>query len=470
MSQRYDLVVIGAGSAGLSAVSFALRLGMRVALVERDRVGGDCTWTGCVPSKALVHAAAVAHTVRHAREFGVPVTGSHVDFPAVMAGVRAAIERVYAHETPAVLRAHGADVLHGEARFLNSHVLSVDGVRLTARRFVIATGADPVRPNISGLGVVPYLTYQNLFALTDLPRTLLVVGGGSIGVEMSQALQRLGAQVTLLHRGERILPVADAEASSVLHSALQREGVDVRTRSPVEEVTAAGGAVRAIVRGQPVEGDALLVATGRRPRLRGLDLERAGVGASERGVEVDETLRTSARHIYAAGDVTGSYQYTHYAGWQGFLAARNALLPGTMRAARNSVPWAVFTDPEIAQAGLTEEQAREGGEKIRVYRRPAERIDRAQTLGETEGFLKLIVRPDGTLLGAVVVGGAASEVANELAVALEQGLKLSQLARSIHIYPTYGIAIQQAASEAVTAGTLRGWRGRTLRALAKWLP
>lgn len=470
MVGRYDLVVIGAGSTGLSAAAFARRLGARVALVESDRVGGDCTWTGCVPSKALLHAAKVAHQMRHADAVGLDPVNPQVELSRVMASVGAAIQRVYTLETPDTLAQEGIEVVLGSARFRGPHALEVDGRLLHSKRFIVCTGAEPALAPIPGLAEVPTLTYQNVFDLQQLPAHLLVLGGGPIGVELSQAFRRLGSRVTIIQRGERILPVADLEASSVLTRVFAEEGIEVCTGEEAQRVEQTPTGIRVITSKGAIEGDKLLVALGRRPKVEGLGLEAAGVEFTEKGITVDDRLRTSQGHIYAAGDVTGSFQFTHYAGWQGFIAARNALLPGSTGGKRETVPWVIFTDPQVGQAGLTEQEARDRGEQVRVHRWPVERIDRAQTAGEQEGFIKLVARPDGTLLGATVVAGAGDELTNELALAVQQGLKLGDLARSIHVYPTYGIGTQQVTADATLARLTRGWRGKVLRAVVRWWP
>ena len=470
MADRYDLAVIGAGSSGLTAASFARKLGARVALVESHRVGGDCTWTGCVPSKALLHAAKVAHQMRHADSVGLDPVNLQVDLSKVMASVQAAIQRVYAFETPEVLAEDGVEVVRGQACFRGPHALDVDGRILHSKRFIICTGAEPALAPIPGLDGVPKVTYQNVFDLQQLPDHLLVLGGGPIGVELSQAFRRLGSRMTIIQRGERLLPVADPEASAVLTRVLAGEGIEVRTGEEARHVKQTSTGIRVTTSKGAIEGDKLLVALGRRPRVEGLRLERAAVEFTYKGIAVDDRLRTSQRHIYAAGDMTGSFQFTHYAGWQGFIAARNALLPGSTGGKRDTVPWVIFTNPQVGQAGLTERGARERGERVRVHRWPVERIDRAQTMGEQEGFIKLVARPDGSLLGAAVVAGAGDELTNELALAVQQRLKLRDLAGSMHVYPTYGIGTQQVTSDAIVARLTRGWRGNLLRALVRWAP
>lgn len=462
---RYDLVVIGAGSAGLIAADFAARFGARVLLIEKDRIGGDCTWTGCVPSKALLHAAGVAHHARVAPDLGIRISGVEIDFPAVMGQVRQAIARVYSFETPEQLAKRGITVEQGQARFLDEHSVDVAGRRVQSRSFVICTGARAQRPSVAGLDSVPYFTYEEVFELDQLPALLLVLGGGSVGVEMAQAFARLGSEVTLVEREDRLLSAADREASDVLARVLAAEGVAIETEFEVVEALAADGEIVLRSARKSLSGDRLLVATGRRPDLEGLDLGRAGVAFDERGIRVDRKLKTSQRHIYAAGDVTGSFQFTHFAGWQGYAAARNALFPGSVRGLAATVPWAVFTEPEVAQVGLTEEQARGQGSKITVQRLPLERVDRAQTLGETDGFVKVVTSAAGGILGASVVGPAAAEVANELAVAMAAGIDLQQLASTMHIYPTVGLGIQQVASEFAFRQSNSGLRGAVARAL-----
>ena len=352
----YDLVVIGAGSAGLVAADFAARFGARVLLIEKDRIGGDCTWTGCVPSKALLHAASLAHQSRVASHLGIRVGGVEVDFPAVMRQVRQAVARVYSFETPEQLAKRGVAVEQGQAHFLDQHSVAVGGRRIHGRSFVICTGAVPQRPSLAGLDAVPYLTYEEVFELDELPDGLLVLGGGPVGVELAQAFARLGSHVTLLEKESRLLSAADPEAGVVLARVLAAEGVTIETGFEAVDARDTGGEIVLSSKRARFAGDRLLVATGRRPDVEGLDLERAGVAYDERGVRADHNLKTSQSHIYAAGDVTGSFQFTHYAGWQGYAAARNALLPGSARGLAETVPWAVFTEPELAQVGLTEAQ------------------------------------------------------------------------------------------------------------------
>jgi pyruvate/2-oxoglutarate dehydrogenase complex dihydrolipoamide dehydrogenase (E3) component len=462
----YDLVVIGAGSAGLIAAPFASTVGAKVLFAEKDRIGGDCTWTGCIPSKALIHTAGMVHCMRDAAALlGGPSTAP-LDAGRVMERVRAAIDGVYAFETPEALAAQGVEVAFGSAHFIDERTIAIGERHVTGRHVIVCTGAEPIVPSIAGLSQTRFLTYKDVFALKAIPHRLVVLGSGPTGAELAQAFGRLGSQVVLVEAADRILPVADPDASAVLSDRLAREGVKVFVRAPVDHVEGTGDGIAISAAGRRIEGDALLVAVGRRPHLDALNLQGAGVAFSEDGISVDSNLRTTNPRIYAAGDAAGSMQFTHYAGWQGYVAARNALFPGTMRGKRKGVPWVVFTDPEVGQVGLTEDEARHGGGRTEVLRLPLERIDRAQTTGELDGFIKLVTRNE-TLVGATVVAPVAGEIINELALAIQSKMTLRQLSSTIHVYPTYGIGIQQLASRANLAGFVRGWQGRLLHRLMK---
>ncbi len=460
----YDLVVIGAGPAGLVAARFAARVGARVALVELDRIGGDCTWTGCVPSKALLRAARVAHEIRSAAEYGITVGPPVVDMGRVRDYVRRSVERVHAAETPAALEAEGVDVLSGVGRFIDAGTLGVGERRVRGRHFIVATGARPRVPAIPGLSAVPFWTSESVFENDVLPESLTVVGGGPLAAEIAQAYARLGARVTLA--AEQWLPREDEEAREVLRSVLEREGIRI-VGAAAESVRRDGGdgaGVEVAAGGEWLRGGRLLVATGRAPNVSDLDLGRAGVEHSAAGVRVDDRLRTNVKHVYAAGDVLGAEQFTHYAGWQGFHAARNALLPGSARGVAAAVPRVTFTDPELAQAGLTaREAAARFGADARVHRWDLERADRAVCDGDTAGFVKLVARRDGTLLGATIVARRAGEVLGEIVLALAKGSRLEDLGAAIHPYPTYGTPLQQIAGDAVLERFLDGTAGKLVR-------
>ena len=468
MHEAYDLVIIGGGSAGLTAAGFAVQLGARTALVEKHRIGGDCTWTGCVPSKTLLKAAKVAHEMRTAGLHGLSPIEPGVDLKQVMAHVRAVVADVYQHESPESLRSDGIDVFLGGARFLDPYTLAVGETTLTARRVLVATGAHPYIPPVEGLDKVDYLTYENVWDLEALPSHLIVVGGGPIGCEMAQAFRRLGAGVTLVEGMERLLLNDEPDAAHVMANRFAGEGIDLRFNTIIEGAWQDRTGIHVVASGDELLGDALLLAVGRRPNVDGLGLEEAGIAYSEHGIQVDDHLRTSQRHIYAAGDCLGGYQFTHYAGWQAFMAVRNALLPGATRGIADRVPWTTFTDPEVAHVGLTETQARDKfGDSVMTCEWPMEHVDRARAEGDTAGFFKLIHKQDGTLLGVTIVAGRAGEMIHEWIMALDQGLKVGDLANSIHVYPTYSMASMQAAAHIRVAQLLSGTSGRVVRGLAR---
>ena len=467
MNKTYDLAIIGAGSAGLTAAAFAVQLGARVALIERHRPGGDCTWNGCVPSKTLLKTAKVAHQMRTAHLYGLTGIEPEVDLKAVMGRVRSVIADVYRHESPEVLRSDGIDVLLGPARFLDPRTIEVGDDTLSPRKVLLATGARPFIPPVPGLEGVDYLTHETLWDLETLPAHLLVMGAGPIGCEMAQAFRRLGARVTLVEGEERLLPREEPEASRALAEVFRAEGIELQLNAKVERAWQDADGIHLDADGEIV-GDALLVAIGRRPDVDGLNLEDAGVEYTKQGIQVDEHLRTSQSHIYAAGDCTGGYQFTHYAGWQAFMAVRNALLPGQSKGVSQSVPWTTFSDPEVAHVGLTEEQARRSlRDSVMTCEWPMDRVDRARADGNTAGFVKLVHRKDGTLLGATIVAGRAGEMIHEWIIALDRGLKVGDLAGVIHVYPTYSTANMQAAADIRVAQMLSGTSGQVIRGLSR---
>ena len=467
MQESYDLIVIGGGSAGLTAARFGAQLGLRVALAEMERVGGDCTWTGCIPSKSLVRAAKIAYDMRSANRYGLNGVEPVVDLKAVMARGKAVSEGVYQGESPDTLRNEGIDVFFGPARFLDSAMVQVGDAKLSGRKFVIATGARPGSPSIPGMTEVSYLTYETVWELQDLPERLLVIGGGPIGCELGQAFQRLGSKVTLLEAGPRLLSKDEPEAGNLISARLMEEGVDVRLGASIKRVWQQDMIIHAEAGGQESKGDALLLAVGRTPCVDNLGLEQAGVAYTARGIEVDARLRTNRRHIYAAGDCLGGYQFTHYAGWQGFMAVRNAFLPGASKSVLSQVPWSTFTDPEVARVGLSEAQARaEAGDKVCVAIWPLSKVDRALTEGEPQGFLKVVHRKNGAILGATIGAPRAAEMVQEWGLAIDKGLKIGDLANSLHIYPAYTMGNMQAAADIRVKQLLAGISGRLVRALA----
>lgn len=437
--------------------------------MEASRLGGDCTWTGCVPSKALIRSSNVAHEVQAARHYGIDSSQPGVDWPAIKSRINSVIREIYTAESPEKLREEGVDIFHAAAHFLDPHTLQVEDSTVLGERFLICTGASPAIPSIPGLNQVNYLTYETVWDIDRLPQRLLIIGGGPIGCELAQAFARLGVQVTLFEAAHRILGQDEPEVSDLIADTLVSEGVEIVLRHPLELVRMSGKTVKITSGMQEWGGDSLLVATGRAPNVEEIGLESAGVTFSSHGITVDRFLRTSQRHIYAAGDCTGGPQFTHYAGWQGFMAARNALLPGNSLGVKEAVPWATFTDPEVAHAGLTESAARlKYGEKVRTINWPLKNADRAVIDGSDKGFVKAITLADGRLVGAAIVAPRAGEMIHEWALAIERRMKLGDLASAIHCYPTYSMSAMQIAAEDSIARLFSGSSGKVVRALSRF--
>ncbi|WP_439527996.1 dihydrolipoyl dehydrogenase family protein [Pannonibacter sp.] len=453
-----DICVIGGGSAGLSVAAGAAAFGVPVVLVEKGLMGGDCLNTGCVPSKSLLAAAALAASRRSGEALGIALVEPVVDFAAVKAHVRSVIDAIAPHDSVERFEGLGVTVLKGSGTFTAKDTLVVGDTTIRARRFVIATGSHAFIPPVPGLEAVPYFTNETIFDLQTCPEHLLVLGGGPIGLEMAQAHRRLGARVTVLEAGHA-LGRDDAEHVPLVIEALKAEGVEVLERTHVvrAEATASGislavewpeqdGRSDGVGRLGHVEGSHLLIATGRAPSLAGLGLEQAGVEFSARGIKVDEGLRTSNRRIYAIGDVIGGLQFTHVAGYHAGLVLRSALFRLPAKENREIIPWVTYTQPEIAQVGLLEREARKRyGTRLKTVRVDYAGNDRAQADRKTNGKVKLMAGPGGRLVGASLVGANAGELANLLSLAVSQGLTMKQLAGFIAPYPTYGEIIRRAA-------------------------
>lgn len=449
----YELVVLGAGATGLGAARTARQAGRKVALVEAERPGGDCTHFGCVPSKALLETARRVQAARSGPRYGFSAEPT-VDFPKVMERVRGVIADIERDESPALLARQGIDLLQGWGVVTGPHSLEVDGRPLTFDRLVVASGSRALVPPIDGLAEVAYLDNKTVFSLTELPEHLLVLGGGPIGVELAQAFRRLGAQVTVIEAMPTIVGREEPEARHALATVLEREGVQLRTGASVTRVSA--GPVLHLSDGTSVSGSHLLVAVGRRPSTDGIGLETAGVRL-EKGLVVTDARLRAARTVWAAGDCTSRLQFTHVGDEQGRLAARNAFARGPFGGKAwddRVVPWVTFTEPEIAHVGLTEAEALEKyGDKARVSVVLDKTGDRARTAGETDGLVKLIAVPGpiggmllGKLVGMTVVGPMAGEQIAQGALAMQVGALVGRLAQTIHAYPTWSLSTRIAAA------------------------
>jgi len=451
----YNVIVIGAGTAGLVTAAATAGLGGRVALVERGKMGGECLNTGCVPSKALISSARLIHQIRHGDLWGLAAQEPNFEFDRVFQRMRERRDRIAPHDSRDRFEKLGVEVFEGSARFVSPHEVAVGETRLKARNVVIATGSRPQIPLITGLPEVPYFTNETIFdGLKERPARMVILGGGPIGCELAQVFARLKVSVTLLQRATRILKREDADASDEVRRALEAEGVRVMTGADVQIVTKQGSLTRVWVEvegrdREPVDSEAILVAAGRTPNVEDLDLEKAGVAFTGTGITVDASLRTSQPHIYAAGDIVGSYQFTHVADLHARTIARNILLPGFPAKVDLSVlPWCTFTSPELARVGLNEEEAVRRGIAYDLYRQPMYEIDRAVVESEETGFAKVLASRRGDrILGATIVSDRAGDLIAEFALAMKAGIGLETISRTVHAYPTYAEVARMVADQ-----------------------
>ncbi len=450
-ADRYNLVVIGAGPAGLVAARGAAAFGAKVALVERYLVGGDCLNVGCVPSKALIRSSRLYADMRNAVHFGVtPPASVEVDFALAMERMRHLRERIGEADSVHRLTAAGIDVYFGKARFSGPDRVEVAGTELRFAKALIATGASPRLPDIDGLVEAGFLSNENVFNLSRRPENLLVIGGGPLGCEMAQVFCRLGSRVILVQDDPMFLPREERDAAQILSDSLARDGVEIHLNAKVVAVRVKDGCREADLLREgditTINADEILTGIGRAPNLEGLDLGIAGVQADADGVTVDDFMRTTNRRIYAAGDVCLEHKFTHTAEASARIAVQNALFLGRKRLSRLMIPWCTYTDPEIAHVGLYPFDARQAGIPVRTFTILMHDVDRAVTDGKEEGFVKLHVRQnDDRILGATVVARHAGELINGISLAIGSGMGLSALAKVIHSYPTQAVAIRMAA-------------------------
>jgi pyruvate/2-oxoglutarate dehydrogenase complex dihydrolipoamide dehydrogenase (E3) component len=440
-SDRLDLVVIGGGTGGLVSALVAAGIGARVALIERGRLGGDCLWTGCVPSKSLLAAADLAHRIRHADDVGLVPSEPIIDFTQVMDHVYRARRVIEPQDSAIRLEREGVEVVAGDARFERPGVVDVSGRRLRYRKAIIATGSRPLLPSIPGLADADPLTSETVWDLTQQPRSLAIVGGGPVGCELALAFARLGSQVTLIEAGERVLPREEPRASQLIASRLRAEGITVWCGRGVESVThgQAGGELTVEPHGMPttITFERVLVAVGRAPSNGELGLERVGVSTDASGfVQVDARLRTTNRHVYAVGDVTGAMAFTHVAAYHARVATINALFAARRHVDYAAVPRVTFTDPEVAAIGLTEREARARWKKPTIVSFDYAELDRAITDGRPYGFVTLVGDPKGRLVGATIAAPGGAESIAELAAWISTGAKIDRISQTVHAYPT----------------------------------
>ncbi len=470
----YNLVVIGAGTGGLVTAAGAAGLGARVALIERHKMGGDCLNFGCVPSKALISSARLLHRMRHSEPWGIKRTDPVFDFNQVFAEMRAARAELAPLDSQERFESLGVDVFREEATFLSPRELMVGEQILQARHFVIATGSLAAIPPVLGSSRVPFFTNETVFdELKEKPESLLVIGGGPIGCELGQMFARLGVKVTIIQRGARLLDKEDPIVSEFVQARLEAEGIRILTKTKIEEAKETAGGVTLLVSGERISGSAVLVATGRRPNVENLNLPKAKVAFTKRGVTVDERLETTQRGIYAVGDIIGQLQFTHVADYHARVVIRNTLVPFRFLRQKvdySAVPWCTYLDPEVATVGLTESKAKENGVEYDLVEQAMKTVDRAVLERAETGFARVLVkRGSDEVIGATIVGEHAGELIQEFVLAMKQGIGLKQIASTIYAYPTFASLVLKCAEKlnkkrlTPRARAITGWLYRRSR-------
>lgn len=466
--------MIGGGSAGLTAVTIAARMGARSLLVDRESLGGDCLHYGCVPSKSLIASARMAHRMRTARKYGLQSMDPEIDFGHIMDRVNSIREQIGVHESPAAIRELGVDVALGGAQFTDEFTLEIGGsTSVSGQKILIATGSHAKAPDIPGLAETGYIDHVGLFKMKTLPERLTVIGGGPVGVEMGQALSRLGSRVTIVQRGSRLLPREDPELSAVLQDSLTDEGIRLLlSASPIRvrrhedhkeiEIEQEGKL-------HTIHCDEILVAVGRAPNTEDLNLSAAGVLANLKGIIVDHKLRTNKAHIFAVGDCNGGPQFTHWAEYEARIATRNALFRGSSKRSMQTLPRVTFTDPEVASVGLTLEEVRNNDRQSEVHehRYPYSQLDRAICESEAIGAIKIVVDKNEKILGAHIIGPGAGEAITEWALAMDNRWSLRDIGKTIHPYPTMNRINRRVADDEFLAHGISRW---TIRLFARFKP
>jgi pyruvate/2-oxoglutarate dehydrogenase complex dihydrolipoamide dehydrogenase (E3) component len=434
--KEYDIAIIGAGAGGLTAAYTALGFSKKVALIDKNKPGGECTWSGCVPSKALIN---IAEEIHMARKFN---SNLKIDSTEIMERVRKVIENVYSNENPEKLISDGIEYINGFAKFIDKNTIEVNNEKIKAKKIIIATGSSSLVPPIKGLDKVKYLTNENIFTLNTLPESLVVLGGGPIGIELAQALNRVGVKVKVIEMLPKILFREEPELVSMLHDRLKSEGIEIYTGTKAVEINSEYGRVYVKVENDEeefeIQAESILLALGRKANLEGLALNKIGIETFRNGIQVDDHLETSVKGVYAIGDVVGPYNFSHMANIQGITAVQNAILPINKKINYENVAWCSYTDPELARAGMLEVEAREKyGDSIRVYTHSYKHVDRAMTKENSIGLVKVILDKKGKVIGASILGDRAGEIISEIQVVKTLGINFGKLADVIHPYPTY---------------------------------
>lgn len=470
----FDLTVIGGGAGGLNVASGAVQLGARVALIEKKKLGGDCLYYGCVPTKALIQSAKIASLMKRSKGFGLNDTNISFDFKNIMNHMRDVISKVGVHDDPKRFEDMGVQVFFGDGKFVDPHTFEFDGKKITSKKFVISTGSRAVAIPVKGLENIKYLTSESALELDYLPKSIIILGAGPIGLEFAQVFARFGTKVVVLEKMEQILPREDKEVSDTLEAILKEEGIAIHTCVDVDHVKQNGDQkgieVIAVCSGQQkaFQADEFMIAIGRAANLEGLNLEAAGVKVEKRAIVVDRSMRTTARNIWACGDVTGQYLFTHVAEYQAGLVVANALIPFMKRKADyRVVPWVTYTDPELGRVGLTEDEARQKYHHVKVYRYDIKELDRAVIEGEDRGMIKIVCTKKGEILGAHVLAPRGGEIVHEFVLAMQNKLGVKGITNTIHVYPTLSQAIRRTTNKHYAEKIFSGWIPKVTKKLIR---
>lgn len=458
MKYDYDVISIGGGAAGLTTSGIAANFGAKTMMIEKEKLGGDCTWNGCIPSKTLIKAASVIYQLKQSKKFGLDIDVNQFDTQRVMKHVDEIRREVYEDaDRPEIFEEMGIEVVSGDASFVDKHTIKIvqsDGVlrEVTSRFIFICSGAKAFVPPIPGIDDVEYMTNESLFEIEHLPEKLIIIGAGPIGTEMAQSFKRLGTDVDVLDMAPGILTNDHPELTKILQQKLEEEGVRYHLEASIKRVEKSENGVTVVFekggKEEAVEGYSLLLATGRRANIESLNLEACGVDHSQKGITVNDKCRTNIRHIYAVGDVTGNYQFTHMCEHMAKVATANALIKMPMKIDKKHVPWVTYTDPELGHVGATEKDLKERGESFEVYRFPFSKIDRAITDGATTGMILVYAKKwSGKILGASILGAHAGEMISQYALAMRNGVSLRDFADTIYPYPSYGLGARRAADQ-----------------------
>lgn len=455
MRYDFDIIVIGGGAGGLFASSVANTLGSKTALLEKKRLGGDCTWFGCMPSKAILKSGSVANLLKRHSKFGLEIQGNfHIDTNKALKYVRGVVQEISTHHPAEVFEKRGIKVIFGPPQFIDKNTIDLNGERITSKRFIISTGSHPMIPPIDGLKDLGHLTNENVFDLDKLPQSLIVLGGGPIGIELSQALNRLGVKIYIVEMMDRILFREDKEVSQVLENKLKEEGIQILSGKKAVKFNKQGGLVHVTLEGKDksqerISAENVLVAVGRAPNLEGLSLDKAGVELTKQGIKVNPYLQTTNKDIFACGDVVGPYMFSHVAAYQAQVCVRNALFkkPIWQKVDYQNIAWATFTEPELSHLGLIEEEAKDRYKDVKIYKTEYTSSDRAITDSEKEGLVKIITDKKGHILGAHIVGAQASEIIQGFLIAKALKVPLSKISQVLFIYPTFSELVKKTAAK-----------------------